>query len=110
MASLNGRPCSGGVEYVEPGGVDSASIISTGGQQTVSSGGAAYYDAVSGGVQFDYGLSESTSVSGGVGYVEPGGVDSASMISDGGRQTVSKGGAAYDDEGSRQAERRLTMA
>ena len=75
----------GGREYVEFGGVDSASTIADGGEQSVYSGDAAHADAVgSGGEQFDFGLVELSHVSGGLEYVEAGGVDSASTIADGG--------------------------
>ena len=86
-----------GVDYTEAGGVDNASLISGGANQTVLKVGVAYYDEVaSGGTQYDYGITSGTAiVKGGAEDVYSGGVADYSKVY--GVELVSSGGSAYGD-------------
>ena len=85
------------VKSFASGGVDSASLIATGGIQYVYSGGAAHSDTVaSGGEQYDHGLTVSTTVSrGGTETVLSGGSEDYSQVY--GAELISSGGRGYGD-------------
>ena len=91
---------------VHADGVDSAAVISRGGQETVYAGGVASHDTLaSGGAQYDYGVtSDTTILKGGAANIASGGCDYNAQID--GSEVVSSGGAAYYGLSNQGAHRR----
>ena len=84
----------GGVLRVSSGGVASATKVFQGGDDGVFVGGVARGTVLSGGAEFDYGVTSGTQVlSGGHEFVEAHGTASAAVIGSGGLITVAAGGA-----------------